>query len=131
MCHHCSFLCTDIDVSFTSSTYSVRENEGYVHVCIEITSGLLQRAANVYLSSLDGTAFKLSKQLSIPIGVFSCNHNVNEFHIQLHRQLVTLSFCNPMNPMNPMNLRNLMFSSRSSVDQWLYLSFLTFQASAM
>eukprot|EP00731_Ephydatia_muelleri_P008677 Em0004g1015a len=49
-----------IDVSFTSSTYSVRENEGYVHVCIEITSGLLQRAANVYLSSLDGTAFKLT-----------------------------------------------------------------------
>lgn len=67
MCHHHSSLCTDIAVSFTSNTYSVHENEGYVRVCIEITSGLLQRAAIVYLSSLDGTALNSSKQLSSQI----------------------------------------------------------------
>ena len=50
---------TDVEVGFAESNYTVRENNGSVSVCIDI-SGLIERNITVLLSTMDDEATRES-----------------------------------------------------------------------
>ena len=57
--HVCPFtfhIATEVDVGFAESSYTVRENNGSVSVCINISGAILERNITVLLSTRDDEA---------------------------------------------------------------------------
>ena len=80
---------TDITIGFTSATTATNESTGYVTVCIKIQTGILERSANVYVSTMDGTAINSSKP---PLN-FLCSFNDCLIFFDCNRQLFTSTIC--------------------------------------
>lgn len=62
-----------VDIEFARSVYSVREDEGTLQVCAELSGGTLQRNIEVELTTQDSTALGMFCQTSMAFTIVLLN----------------------------------------------------------
>ena len=58
-------IATDVEVEFAETSYTVRESNGSMSVCIDISGAVLERNVTVLLSTMDDEATRESPYAEI------------------------------------------------------------------